>query len=122
MRDRTRQILKGMAFFQNMLLSNKHVETDMETDNHSDIELDDMEAGSRSIHYTHSDSTSSALDPGSAFSYSFPAPNSGSEGGSHAPSLPFPLSFANLPPAQMGTILNMNRKCSQNDDRITKVW
>ena len=33
----------------------------METDNHSDIELDDMEAGSGSIHYTHSDTFTTSI-------------------------------------------------------------
>src|SRR5271154_7123004 len=115
-----------MSFFRNILHSNKPIDTDMEADGHSDIELDDMEAGSRSAHNAESlnpDSVS-ALDLGSTFSYSFPAPNFASEGSNHAPpflqmNLASPLSV--LPPAQIGKTLNINGKRSQNDDRINKV-
>ena len=113
--------IEDMAFFQNILLSNKRVDTNMEAGNHhSDVELDVIEAGSRSAHYAHSlypDSMS--LDPGSTFPCSFRAPNSRSEGGNHVPPLL-------LPPAQISstsfsTSLN-NRRWSQNDDKIsTKV-
>src|SRR5271169_4785964 len=126
--DETKADSKDMAFFRNILLSNKPIDTDMEADGRSDIELDDMEAGSRSAHNADSlnpDSVS-ALDPGSTFSYSFPAPNFAFEGSNHASpflqttlNLVSPLSV--LPPAQIGKTLNINGKRSQNDDRINKV-
>src|SRR6201996_7701406 len=109
--------IEDMAFFRNILLSNKRVDIDMEAGNHhSDVELDVIEAGSGSAHYAHSlypDSMS--LDPGSTFPCSFRAPNSRSEGGNHVPP---PL----LPPAQISSTSLNNRRRSQNDDKIsTKV-
>ena len=104
-----------MAFFRN-ILTNKHVDTNMEAGNHhSDVELDVIEAGSGSAHYAHSlYPDSMTLDPGSTFPCSFRAPNSRSEG-NHAPP---PL----LPPAQISSTSLNNRRRSQNDDKInTKV-
>lgn len=62
---------------------------------HSDIELDDMEAGSGSALSAHSlNPDCMSLDPESTFQYSFPPPT-------------LPL----LPPAQMSsTTFNTNRK------------
>lgn len=102
-------------FFLNILNSSKHGDTDMEAGNRSDIELGVMEAGgSRSAHPLNPDSMS-AMDPGSIFSYSFPAPNSGTEGGNHAP--PLSMQTAIPQPAQF----NINGKRSQNDNRVSKV-
>ena len=106
------QILKDMSFFRNILLPNKHVNTDVEAGNHSDVELDDMEIGSGSAHYAHSvnPNSPSTLDPGSTFPCSFPAPND----------VAYPL--LPLPPAQISsTSLNINRKRSQNDHKFSKV-
>jgi hypothetical protein len=95
----------NMAFFRNILLLNKRVDTDMEAGNHSDVELGDMESCSGTAHYADSlypDSMS--MDPESTFPCSFPAPNS------------LPLSI----PAQISsTFLNTNRKHSHNDDGIS---
>src|ERR1700678_3524107 len=85
-----------MSFFRNILLSNKHVNTDVEAGNHSDVELDDMEIGSGSAHYAHSVNPNSppTLDPGSTFPCSFPAPND----------VAYPL--LPLPPAQISSTSN----------------
>ena len=109
--------IEDMAFFWNILLSNKHVDTNMEAGNHhSNVELDVIEAGRGSAHYAHSlypDSMS--LDPGSTFPCSFHGPNSRSKGGNHVPP---PL----LPPAQISSTSLNNRRQSQNDNKIsTKV-
>lgn len=94
----------NMAFFRR-ILSQKRVDTDMEAGNLSDVELDDMEAGSGGAPSLNPDAL------GSFFPYSFPAPNT-------VPNATSPLSS----PAQISsTMLNTNRKRSQSDDRISKV-
>ena len=108
-----------MAFFRNILLSNKH-DIDMEAANHSDMELDDMEVGSGSVNSDHSGTVSTnnlshpALDPKSTFSYSFPAPNPGSKSDNHVPPVSMQTTISNtalplLPPAQIGTSSNTNK-------------
>lgn len=84
--------IEDMAFFWN-ILSNKRADTDME--------LDDIEAGSRSARYAHS--LYPNLDPISTFPWSFR--------GNHAPP---PL----LPPTQISSTSLNTRKRSQNDDKI----
>ena len=102
--------IEDMTFFRNILSTNKRIDADMEAGNqHSDVELADMEAGSRSAHSVHSlypDTMS--LDPRSTFPCSFPMPNLGSEGRNHAP-----------PPSQVSSTSLNNRRRSQNDDRIS---
>lgn len=90
-----------MAFFRNILLSNKRVDIDMEAGNRSDVELGDMDAGSRSAH-------ARSLPPDTP-------PLSMQTTLTHAA---FPL----LPSAQIrSTILNVNGKRSPNEDRNSKV-
>jgi hypothetical protein len=65
--DRTEADIEDMAFFRN-ILSSKRVNTDMEAgNNHSEVELDDMEAGSGSAHYPHSLNPDSSMSPGPTF-------------------------------------------------------
>lgn len=81
----------------------------MEAGNISDVELDEMEAGSGAAPSLNTDAMS-ILDPSP---YSFPAPNIVPNAAS-----PFPL----FQPAQIfSSFSNTNRKCPQNDDRISKV-
>ena len=94
-----------MAFFRN-ILSSKRVDINMEAGNHSDLELDDMEAGSGSAPHLKPDNIST-LDRDSTFPYLFPAPNI-------VPNAAFPL----FSPSQ---ISSTTRKCSQDDNRISKV-
>ena len=107
----------NMAFFRNILLPNKrvHVDTDMEAGNHSDVELNDIESGSRTAHYTDSlYPNSMSMDPESPLPCSFPAPNSLPL--STVPKATFPL----LLPAQISSkFLNTNRKHSHNNDRTS---
>ena len=104
-----------MSFFQNILLPNKHVDTDMEAGNHSNVELNDMESGSRTPHYANSlYPNSMSMDPESTLPCSFPAPNSLPL--STIPKATFPL----LLPAQISSkFLNMSRKHSHNNNRIS---
>jgi hypothetical protein len=105
-----KQILKDMAFFRN-ILSSKRVDTDIETgNNHSDVELDEMEAGSGSVHYP---------PPTTQYPHSFnsntmsPRPTFPQ---TTLPNVAFPLA---LPPSS--TVVNINRKRSHIDDRTSKV-
>lgn len=86
-----------MAFFRNILLSKKRVDIDMEAGNHSDVELNNMDADSRSAH---------------AYSLNPDTPPLSMQ--TTVTNATFPL----LPSAQIrSTILNIDRKRSPNDDR-----
>ena len=85
-----------MAFFRN-ILSSKRVDTDMEAgNNHSDVELYDIEAGSGSAQYPH-------MSPGPTFPQTT------------LPNVAFPQVL--LPPSQISS----TRKCSHIDNRTSKI-
>ena len=102
-----------MAFFRNILSNNKRVDTDMEAGGHSDIELDNIEAGGSAhplpdIELADIEAGSGSAHPlNFAFSYSSPAPNN----------VPNPA-FPSFPPAE---ILKTDGKRSQNNDGARKV-
>jgi hypothetical protein len=91
-----------MAFFRK-ILSSKRVDIDMEAgNNHPDVELDDMEAGSGSAHYPHSLNPDS-MSPGPTFPQTTLA------------NVAFPLAL--LPPSQISS----TRKRSHINNRTSKV-
>jgi hypothetical protein len=104
--------IQSMSFFRN-ILSNKHVDTDMEAGNRSaDVELDDMDTRSRSAHYTLLPSPDSM----SALPRSFPTPLLPMH--TTTPNAAPPL----LPAPQISSpILNINGKRSQTDNSVNKV-